>query len=229
MNKAIVIFSGGQDSTTCLAIAKRENDFVYALTFDYGQNHSHEIEASSRIANRLNVDHEILKLPDNILVGDSPLTNKSYPVSQYQSVDDFPDGVEPTFVHGRNILFLAIAANRAAVIGANRIYIGVCEADHNGYWDCRHAFIDSMEFSLNQGINGNRGDKISIKTPLMYKSKKDGILLAITALGPDFNNVFSMTHTCYDNVVGGCGKCHSCLVRQAGFDELGMVDPIKKS
>lgn len=228
MKKAIVIFSGGQDSTTCLAIAKEENDYVCALTFDYHQRHNKEIIAATRIARYLNVDHEILRLPSNILIGDSPLVNKTNAVGEYDSVESLPSGVEPTFVHGRNILFLTVAANRAAVIGATDIYIGVCESDFAGYWDCRQDFISSMEQSINQGIYGQDA-KVTIKTPLMYCSKSEGIELAINALRNDFNNVFAMTHTCYNNVNGGCGKCHACLIREQAFKALNLQDPIKNN
>ena len=226
MTKSIVIFSGGQDSTTCLAVARDESDYVYALSFDYHQRHRQELFAATRIARYLNVDHEILKLPSNTLIGDSPLINKDNVVGEYKSVESLPTGVEPTFVHGRNILFLTIAANRAASIGADTIYIGVCEADFAGYWDCRQDFISSMELALNKGIYGNQ-NKLKIKAPLMYLSKAEGIQLAIKTLKNDWHNVFAMTHTCYNNVKGGCGKCHSCLIRQSGFDSLNLQDPLK--
>jgi 7-cyano-7-deazaguanine synthase len=225
MSKAIVIFSGGQDSTTCLAVAKSRHEDVHAITFNYGQRHATEIQSAIAIAEAMGVTHEILDLGAGILKGASPLVSNN-PLGKYESAAELPEGVEPTFVYGRNILFLTIAANRAACLGADYLYTGVCQADFAGYWDCRQVFIDKMQAALNEGIFGR--DILTIETPLMDLTKAESVHLAVESLGADFDAVFSLTHTCYDGVKGGCGKCHACILRDNGFNEAGVPDPIWK-
>ena len=226
-HEALVILSGGQDSTTCLGKAKQEFNGVHAVTFDYGQRHSIEIEKSKQIAKRVGVkSHEIIELGDDILKGSSPLISDNE-LGKYESAEELPDGVEPTFVAGRNILFLTIAANRAHVLGIQNLYTGVCQEDFGGYWDCRQSFIWEMEKALSQGIYGNMTG-IRVHTPLMNLSKKDSVILAKNTFKDDFDDVFGLTHTCYDGVEGGCGKCHACILRDRGFGEAGLDDPLWK-
>ena len=226
-HEALVILSGGQDSTTCLGKAKQEFNGVHAVTFDYGQRHSIEIEKSKQIAKRVGVkSHEIIELGDDILKGSSPLISDNE-LGKYESAEELPDGVEPTFVAGRNILFLTIAANRAHVLGIQNLYTGVCQEDFGGYWDCRQSFIWEMEKALSQGIYGNMTG-IRVHTPLMNLSKKDSVILAKNTFKDDFDDVFGLTHTCYDGVEGGCGKCHACILRDRGFVEAGLDDPLWK-
>lgn len=225
--KGLVILSGGQDSTTCAAIAKNSFDEVHAITFNYGQRHVTEIESAIKIAEYLKLDsHEIIDLGQGILKGSSPLVSNN-PVGQYESVAELPTGTEPTFVYGRNILFLTIAANRAACLGINDLLIGVCEADFAGYHDCRMVFIDSMQESLGEGVFGDK-KAFRIHTPLMHSTKAESVNLAAQLLGDDFNPLFELTHTCYNGVKGGCGHCHACLIRDRGFKEAGIIDPIWK-
>lgn len=224
MKKGLVIFSGGQDSTTVLGVAQKECDEVVLLSFNYGQRHSIENNSALNIAGYFGHDFELLKLPDNILKGTSPLLKDGDKLGKYNSVDELPGGVEPTFVPARNILFLTIASNRAYCLGVTDIYLGVCEEDFGGYWDCRNDFIQKMSIALSQGLYGNNSS-INIHTPLMYKSKKDTVLLANEVFGNKFYEVFSMTHTCYDGVKYGCGQCHACILRDRGFKEAGIDDP----
>lgn len=225
MNQGIVILSGGQDSTTVLAIAMQECDRVIALTFDYGQRHEAEIGAAIQIAKEIGVEyHGIIKL-ERALIGMSPLINLE-PVKLYDRVEDLPQGgVADTFVPSRNALFLTIASNRAAVAGCDRIYTGVCETDYSGYPDCRRKFIDSIETALSLG-NYGVPDRLKIITPLMLLTKSQTVELGKRVLGDKFDRVMGLTHTCYQGVKGGCGECAACLLRDRGFREAGIDDPL---
>lgn len=221
---ALCVLSGGQDSTTCAAIACQQFEQVHAITFDYGQRHVVELESAIAIAKALNLaSHEIIQLGP-ILKGTSPLVSNA-PLGQYDSPEELPGGVEPTFVPARNILFLTLAGNRAAVLGIKDIFIGVCEADFAGYYDCRQVFVDAMSKAIGEGIWGVP-DAFNIHTPLMPLTKAESVTLAVEVLGDRFEEIFALTHTCYAGVKGGCGKCHACLIRDRGFAQAGVVDPI---
>jgi 7-cyano-7-deazaguanine synthase len=225
-SKALCVLSGGQDSTTCAALACQQFDEVHAITFDYGQRHVVELESAIAIAKSLNLaSHEIIQLGP-ILKGTSPLVSDT-PLGQYDSTEELPGGVEPTFVPARNILFLTLAGNRAAVLGIKDIYIGVCEADFAGYYDCRQVFIDFMAKAIGEGIWGVP-DSFTIHTPLMKLTKAESVDLAVEVLGDRFEEILGLTHTCYAGIKGGCGKCHACLIRDRGFSEAGVADPIWK-
>lgn len=220
---ALVVFSGGQDSTTCLFWALKTFSKVRALSFDYDQRHSCELEAAKTIANGAGVQHEIVKLGP-ILQGTSPLVNKAVAVGQYASAADLPGGVEPTFVPARNALFLTIAANRAAVHGIRTLVTGVCEADSGGYADCRQNFIDAMRLALSRGIHGT-DDGFEILTPLMTMNKAASVRMA-RSLGGDCWQALAYSHTCYKGETPPCGHCHSCILRARGFEEAGEIDPL---
>lgn len=224
MTNALVVLSGGQDSTTCAVIAREKHNKVYGVTFNYGQKHLTEIQSAIKIADKLDIELEIIDIGSSILKGSSPLISDTA-LGQYDSESELPSGVEPTFVYGRNILFLTIAANRAAVLGVKDIYTGVCQADFAGYWDCRQIFINKMQSAINEGIYGE--DVLNIQTPLMDLSKAESVKLVYDILGDEiFNKIFELTHTCYAGISGGCGKCHACVLRDKGFKEAGVVDPI---
>jgi 7-cyano-7-deazaguanine synthase len=224
--KALLILSGGQDSTTCAAVAVGQFDQVHAVTFDYQQRHAIELESAIAVAKAFNMaSHEIITLGP-VLKGTSPLVSDS-PLGQYGSASELPTGVEPTFIPGRNILFLTIASNRAACLNIKDIFIGVCEADFAGYWDCRQHFIDAMSVALSEGIHGNQ-DAFKIHTPLMYLTKAQSVKLAVDLLGDRFESIMELTHTCYAGVKGGCGQCHACILRDRGFKVAGFDDPIWK-
>ena len=169
--------------------------------------------------------HETIELGE-ILKGTSPLISDNK-VGQYESAEELPEGVEPTFIAGRNILFLTIAGNRAHVLGANHIFTGVCQEDFAGYWDCRQQFIDEMAKALSEGLYGTQSS-IKIHTPLMDLTKKDSVILAKNIFRGNFDSVFKLTHTCYNGIEGGCGKCHACILRDRGFVEAGLNDPLSK-
>lgn len=224
--KALLILSGGQDSTTCAAIACQEFDEVHAITFNYGQRHALELESAIAVAKALDiVSHEIIELGP-VLKGTSPLVSDNA-LGQYNSAAELPTGVEPTFVPGRNILFLTIASNRAACLNTRDMFIGVCEADFAGYWDCRQSFVDAMSLALGDGIYGEP-QAFKIHTPLMNLTKAESVKLAQDVLGDRFESIMELTHTCYAGVKGGCGKCHACILRDRGFKEAGIDDPIWK-
>jgi 7-cyano-7-deazaguanine synthase len=222
--RALVILSGGQDSTTCAAIARQQFSEVHGITFNYQQKHAIEIDSAVAVAQALGfTSHEVIDLGP-ILKSTSPLVSDT-PLGQYETAEALPEGVEPTFVPGRNILFLTIAANRAACLGLHDLYMGVCEADFAGYWDCRQAFIDAMAAAIGEGMEGDR-HRFSIHTPLMQITKAESVHLAQQVLGPEFAAVMALTHTCYAGVKGGCGRCHACILRDRGFREAGIPDPI---
>ena len=220
---ALVIFSGGQDSTTCLYWAKSKWSKIHTVTFDYGQKHSIELKSARKICELANVNFDLVRISD-ILRSTSPLTDSSQELDKYDSIEEFKDGVQPTFVPGRNILFLTIAANIALHHGCTEIVLGVCEADFAGYYDCRQDFIDAMQQALNQGIFG-KDSGLTLHTPLMQLTKSETASLA-AELGGDCLNALAYSHTCYDGVFPPCGKCHACLLRARGFAEAGIIDPL---
>lgn len=237
--KALVIFSGGQDSTTCLYWAIKEfgANNIETVTFDYGQKHKIELESAHKICELAGVDFDLVKIP-NVLRSSSPLVDYNEKLEKHNSLEGFLDktnleksnsvnSIPATFVPGRNILFLTIAANIALAKGCTKLVTGVCEADFAGYYDCRNDFIKSMEQTLNQGLFGNNSYKqgIEILTPLMHLNKKETVLLAKN-LGEDCLNALSYSHTCYDGTFPPCGSCHACHLRKRGFEEAKLKDPL---
>jgi 7-cyano-7-deazaguanine synthase len=222
--KALVVLSGGQDSTTCLYWALNNPNYsdVRTITFDYGQKHSVEIEAAQKIANLAGVENEIINIRDT-LKGTSPLVNKDFEVEKYKDADSLPGGLEKTFVPSRNMLFLTIASNRAYIHDCSAIITGVSQEDFGGYPDCRQTFIDSMEKTFLTGLE----KPIKIVTPLIDLNKKQTVELAVKLDG--CMNALYFSHTCYEGEHPvPCGKCHACLLRQKGFDEAGVIDPIQE-
>lgn len=207
--KAIIVFSGGQDSTTCLFWALEQFKEVIAVTFDYGQRHSEELKVASDIAEDLNIEHHILDMSLLNQLAPNALTRDSI------EVEEGKDGELPsTFVEGRNLLFFSFAAIAASQKGAKHIVTGVCETDYSGYPDCRDAFVKSLNVSLNLGI----GKDFVIHTPLMWLDKKETWKLA-DDLG-QLNYVRDYTLTCYHGIRGqGCGECPACKLRRAGLDQ----------
>lgn len=228
MEKSIVILSGGADSTICIAWAKQHlQTEIHAITFNYAQKHERELKCAKKIGELLGVaSHEFINV-EGVLKGTSPLVNKNENVKQYKTVEDLPEGVEPTFVPSRNLLFLTIASNRAYVLDARHMIIGVCCVDYGGYTDCRKEFINSACATLNLSNYGQpyvtKEKGIILHTPLMFLTKKESILLA-KKLG--IIPVLKYTHTCYNNNFKPCGHCHSCLLRVRGFSEAQIEDPL---
>jgi 7-cyano-7-deazaguanine synthase len=218
-DKALVILSGGQDSVYCLFGARARFKEIYALTFDYGQRHREEIEAAKIVARMAGVaSHEIVPLGP-ILRSSSPLVDHSREIDLPPS----PDGIESSFVPGRNALFLTLAANRAAALGIRHLIIGVCEADDSGYPDCRGDFIRRMELALSYGFFGIK-DRFRIMTPLLDISKAEAIQEGMGFLG--YRQALAFSMTCYEGSYPPCGRCHSCRVRAQGFHDAGVMDPL---
>ena len=223
MKKAIVLLSGGLDSTTALYLAKSEGfGEIYALTFEYGQKHDRELRAAREVARAAGVkEHKFVKLLLNQWDGCS-LTD---PKMEVPDGDLRRDTVPDTYVPARNMVFLSVAASYADALGVEDIYIGVSEVDYSGYVDCREEFIRSMERTINLGtvLGAECGRHITIHAPFMHMAKADEIRLG-ARLGVDYG----LTWTCYRGGDRPCGTCDSCLLRAKAFAEAGMEDPLVK-
>jgi 7-cyano-7-deazaguanine synthase len=221
--KAVVLLSGGIDSTTTLAIAQKMGFTTYALSFRYGQRHEVELEAALRIAQHFNIAEHLILDIDLRLIGGSALTG-NIDVPKSRSVEQMGKDIPVTYVPARNTIFLSYALAWAEVIGSFDIFIGVNALDYSGYPDCRKEYIAAYEKMANlatkAGVEGNQ--KLTIHTPLIEMSKADIIRKGIE-LGVDY----SLTHSCYDPSAAGlaCGECDSCLLRLKGFRDAGVSDP----
>jgi 7-cyano-7-deazaguanine synthase len=225
IHRAVVLSSGGVDSTTAMAIAKAEGYEIYSLTFNYGQRHAEELKAAARVANALGardhlvMDIDLRKIGGSALTGDIPVpkdlirkkTRKEIPV---------------TYVPARNTIFLSLALAWAEVIEASDIFIGVNAIDYSGYPDCRPEYIEAFERMANLGtksaVQGRM--KVRIRAPLIDMTKAE-IIREGAKLGVDYG----MTHSCYDPSPEGrpCGRCDSCMIREKGFRDAGLSDPAK--
>lgn len=225
--KAIVLLSGGLDSTTVLAIAKSEGYEIFALSFRYGQRHSWELDAAARIARTFGVaEHRIASI-DLRAFGGSALTS-DIAVPKGRNLDEMSAAIPATYVPARNTIFLAYSLAWAEVLGANDVFVGVNALDYSGYPDCRPEFIDAFSKMANlatkAGVEGRQC--LRIRAPLISMSKAEIIRKGLE-LGVDY----SLTSSCYDPSSTGspCGLCDSCLLRLKGFEENGMPDPLRMS
>jgi 7-cyano-7-deazaguanine synthase len=223
MTKAVCLLSGGLDSATCLALARRSGYETYALSFDYGQRHRVELAAAARVAESLGVAaHRVVEL-DLRMFGNSALT-ADIDVPKGRTEEAMGADIPVTYVPARNAIFLSLAMAWAEVLEAQDIFIGVNAMDYSGYPDCRPEFIAAFENMANlatrTGVEGRT--RLKIHTPLMSLTKA-----GIVKLGKDLGLNFSLTHSCYDPDEHGrpCGLCDSCLLRRKGFAEAGLVDP----
>jgi 7-cyano-7-deazaguanine synthase len=221
--KAVVLSSGGIDSTTAMAIARNEGYELYSLTFDYGQRHAVELEASKKTAEALGaLQHLVIRI-DLGKIGGSALT-ADIAVPHGRSEEEMTSGIPVTYVPARNTIFLSYALAWAEVLEAVDILIGVNAVDYSGYPDCRPEYIRAFEVMANLAIKAavERRMKISIRTPLIDMTKAE-IIRKGTKLGVDYR----LTHSCYDPDAQGraCGDCDSCLLRKKGFREAGIPDP----
>ncbi len=218
--KAVVLVSGGLDSTTVLAMAHAEGFECYTLSFDYGQRHRAELVAAERVSSSYNdVVHKVVNLNLNS-IGGSALTDESIAVPESPT-----EGIPITYVPARNTVFLSIALGWAEVLGANDIFIGVNAVDYSGYPDCRPEFIDAFESLANVATKvGVEGGRIRIRAPLSDLSKAD-IIRQGAALGVDYASTIS----CYqaDSDGRACGLCDSCRLRKEGFNAAGVPDPTR--
>ncbi|MDQ2946784.1 MAG: 7-cyano-7-deazaguanine synthase QueC [Acidobacteriota bacterium] len=221
MKPAVCLLSGGLDSTTCLAIARRDGYRCFALSFDYGQRHRIELDAATRVASAIGAERHLI-VPVNLrLFGGSALTS-DVPVPK----DGIEEGIPITYVPARNTVFLSFALAWAEVLNASDIFIGVNAIDYSGYPDCRPEYIQAFQTMANlatkAGVEGHTS--MHIHTPLITLSKREIVELA-QSLAVDFR----LTHSCYDPDEQGaaCGLCDSCRLRRKGFADAGIVDPIE--
>ena len=223
--KAVLLLSGGLDSTTVAAMARQQGFAVYALSFDYGQNHRVELEFARRVAETMGVARHAVVQVDLRAFGGSALTS-DIAVPKNRTVEAMGHGIPVTYVPARNTVFLSLALAWAESLGATDIFIGVNALDYSGYPDCRPEFIAAFEAMANLGtkLGTEDGQAIRIHTPLIAMTKQQ-IIQAGLALGVDY----SLTTTCYDPSATGeaCGACDACLLRLKGFAEAGVADPAR--
>ena len=219
-DKAVVLVSGGLDSSTVLALALQQGYRCYTLSFDYGQRHRSELEAAMRVSELMKVqEHKIVRL-DLGTIGGSALTDTTIDVPEQETA-----GIPVTYVPARNTVFLSIALGWAEVIEADTIFLGVNAVDYSGYPDCRPEYISSFEAMANLATRaGVEGKKLSIQAPLIDMTKGE-IISAGASLGVDY----SQTVSCYQASIEGlaCGKCDSCRLRIVGFNQAGISDPTR--
>jgi 7-cyano-7-deazaguanine synthase len=219
--KAIVLCSGGLDSTTCLAVAKHDGFNPIALSFDYGQRHKAELLAAKRVASHLGAERHIINHLSLNDMGGSALTDANIAVPDHQASDTIP----VTYVPARNTIFLSIALGWAETLDCDAIYIGVSHVDYSGYPDCRPEFIEAFtKMAAIANKRGVEGRPIQIVAPLLELSKAQTIQLG-QQLGVDY----SLTVTCYqaDNDGSACGRCDACVLRSEGFQAAGLSDPTR--
>ena len=221
MSKAVVLLSGGLDSSTCLAIAKKAGYEVIALSFDYHQRHNIELDSAKKIAAHYNVARHIIIETNMEAIGGSALTDQNLSV---------PDGIVErsnvpiTYVPARNLIFLSYALSLAEATDSDKIYIGVNSIDYSGYPDCRPEFIEAFDKIVNVATKATAvdGKNIAVETPLLNMSKKE-----IVTLAEELGVPLKLTRSCYKGGQKACGVCDSCRLRLKGFADAGYIDPIE--
>ena len=215
--KALVVLSGGQDSTTCLywAMDRFGVENVSTVTFDYGQRHRVELDCAAAVAEFAGVDNVVLPIDTFSALGGDALTDANIAVDENEDSADLPN----TFVPGRNLIFLGFAAALAWRRGMNHLVTGVAQTDYSGYPDCREETIEALQAALRLGMESS----VEIHTPLMHLSKSETVLLA-SKLGA--LPAMALTHTCYNGERPPCGRCPACRLRAKGFAEAGIEDPL---
>lgn len=224
---AVVLLSGGQDSTTCLFWALQKFHKVLALSVYYGQRHARELEAAHKIAQMAGVEHMVVNIPQFGMVSMSALTQPTGERPPIEATGGYADrgapaGLPNTFVPGRNALFLTIAASLAVSRKMQVVVTGVCETDYSGYPDCRSEFVQSMENALRHAMPSESA--LRIATPLMYLNKS-GIVRMAQELGPSCWEALSHSLTCYEGHDPACHHCPACILRDKGFADAGVSDP----
>jgi 7-cyano-7-deazaguanine synthase len=220
--KAVCLLSGGLDSSTCLALARRDGFACCAITFDYGQRHKFELEAAARVAAALGAERRLVVKIGLDVFGGSALT-ADLAVPKARSLDEMSHGIPVTYVPARNTIFLSLALAWAEVLESADIFIGVNALDYSGYPDCRPEYVEAYERMANlatrAGVEGHT--RLKIHTPLIGFSKAQ-----IVTLAHELGVPFGLTHSCYDPGPGGraCGACDACLLRRKGFEEARIED-----
>lgn len=223
MKRAVALASGGLDSSTVLALARKQGFDVYALSFDYGQRHRCELEAARRVAQSLGITHHVVASVDLRAFGGSALT-ANIEVPKSRAIEEISGDIPVTYVPARNTIFLSMALGWCEVLKAQDIFIGVNAVDYSGYPDCRPEFLEAFERLANlatkAGVEGV--SRFQIHAPLLHMTKAQ-IISAGIAAGVDY----SLTHSCYDPTPEGfaCGACDSCIIRRNGFLDAGISDP----
>jgi 7-cyano-7-deazaguanine synthase len=222
--KAVVLLSGGLDSTTAAAWAKREGYDLYALSFDYGQRHRKELTRAKAVAKTLGAkEHKVLKVPIGDL-GHSALTDRSIPVPKAPKASAIGARIPSTYVPARNTVFLALALGYAEVVGAAAIVIGANALDYSGYPDCRPEYLEAFERLANLATKaGVEGRTVKVLAPLLHMAKRD-----IVQAARDLDAPIGLTWSCYRGGARPCGTCESCVLRAKGFAEAGVPDPALK-
>jgi len=215
---AVVLLSGGQDSTTCLAWALARFRRVEAVTIDYGQRHRIEIDAATRIAKAVGVAQRVVPCDSFAALGGNALTGGEAVAAGVRADTNLPN----TFVPGRNLVFLTLAAAYAWQRGISELVTGVCQTDYSGYPDCRQDTMDALQEALRRGIDA----PFTIHTPLMHLTKAQTVTM-LRDLGR--LDLLALSHTCYNGSVPPCGTCPACVLRAKGFHEAGMDDPLVPS
>ncbi|MFC4076322.1 7-cyano-7-deazaguanine synthase QueC [Salinithrix halophila] len=216
--KAVIVLSGGLDSTTCMGLAEEAGYRLFPITFRYGQRHDREVEQAQAVARHYNVfDHRIVDIGFLSQIGGSALTDDRIDVPTETEA-----GIPATYVPARNLIFLSLAAAYAEVIGAEAVYTGVSAVDYSGYPDCRPEFIAHLEETIRLATKaGAEGNSIRLRTPLIQLNKgetvREGLRLGVP---------YHLTTSCYQGGEVACGTCDSCRLRLKGFAEAGAVDPI---
>ena len=221
--RAVVLLSGGLDSTTCIALANEQKFELYALTVNYGQKHNFEIEASKYIAKEYNVKRHTIIQIDLAQFGGSALTDDKIKVPKKRNISD-SQSIPVTYVPARNTILLSLAIAWAETLGAYNIFIGVNSLDYSGYPDCRPEYISSFEKTANLATkSGINGQKVRIITPLINLTKEE-----IIKIGLSLNVNYGLTSSCYDPLINGdpCGECDACHLRLKGFKSTSIKDPL---
>lgn len=218
--KAVVLLSGGLDSTVCMAVAQSKGYEIFPISFNYNQRHDRELQSARRIAEHYKVTKHVVINTNMDAIGGSALTDSqlSVPMGDVERQD-----IPVTYVPARNLIFLSYALGYAEVTGADRIFIGVNALDYSGYPDCRPEFIELFQqladYSTKAAVQEQR--QIAVETPLLHLSKKDIVLL-----GKELHAPLELTTSCYNGAQAACGQCDSCLLRLKGFADAGVSDPI---
>lgn len=221
--KAVVLLSGGLDSATCLAVARRDGLSPTCLAVDYGQRHRCELESARAVADSFDADVRTVRV-DLRAFGGSALT-EDIDVPKDRDEDEMAGSIPVTYVPARNLVFLSLAVAQAEVLGAQDLYIGVNQLDYSGYPDCRGEFVEAFRAAANLATKaGVEGKTLRINTPLIDLTKAEIIRLG-TELGVDY----ALTTSCYDPTEAGlaCGSCDSCQLRRRGFEQAGIPDPTR--
>lgn len=221
--RGVVLASGGLDSTVAAVQARQDGCELFFLTVDYGQRHAVEIQRARQVAAALGVAHHVVLTLDLRAIGGSALTS-GVEVPKNREKSERDRSIPVTYVPGRNIIFLSLAAAHAEVVGASLIYFGANVVDYSGYPDCRPEFIRAFEDAVNKGTKaGVEGSPLHIRAPLLTMSKEEIIRRGVELQAP-----LHLTHSCYDPIgTLACGRCDSCLIRRDGFAKAGVADPVQ--